>query len=333
MTPEALLEAMIPGNKPGKSSFIFVDEEGNPILDNGRPMRYKATSEIGVMLSEMSTSIGKKSYTEGFVEILLDLYNPRDTWEWRTKTNGKKKLERTYLSFIAATTPSAFKESIPKVAAGDGFLSRCVIVYQSHTNRRFPVPREVKSGPTKSELSQRLAWVAERALGEYKLTPEAMTTYEDWYYKFKDYLDDSPTDQGFRGRMDINLLKVAFLIHVQHYDNGPECDITKEDIEEAINIIKITYSLSQELIGEIGEDLAKQVGRVLHILKNHGRLTRTKLLQKSHVKVDELNEVLDYMCQMGIVEILLEGKKKTYPSKNGNELYVYNVEEGEEYER
>jgi hypothetical protein len=335
MTPEALLDAMLPGNKKGKASFVLVDDNGDPITDkHNRPIRYKATSEIGIVLSEMTSSIGKRSYTEGFVEILLDLYNPKDSWEWRTKGDGLKKFSRTYLSLLAATTPSAFKESVPKVAAGDGFLSRCVVIYQNATNRRYSIPRPVEGAPSLEELSMRLAWITEHGLGEFSLSKEAFHMYDDWYKDHKDFIEEHDNESGLRGRMDINLLKVATLLRMQRYCEEPACVITEADMTDAINLVHITYGMSAELLGELGDDLRRDAERIMRILDRYKSLTRIELLRKSHIPADDFNQIIDYLSQIGEISISLEGKVKSYPGKNGNELYtVSKLRENEMYER
>lgn len=336
VTPEAMIDAMLPGNKPGKSSFAFTDEEGSPVLDaHGKAIRYKATSETGIVLSEMSSSVGKKSYMEGFIEILLDLYNPKDAWEWRKRGEGLKKLQRTYVTFLAATTPAGFKDSIPRAAAGDGFLSRCVLVYQALINRRFPMPRPVLNGPSFGELAKRAAWICENTIGEYQLSEDAFRLYEKWYDGHKDYLAANTEEGGIRGRMDLNLLKVSLLLRAQRYEVEPERVITKSDMEDAISLINLTYGMSQELLTEMGDGLRKKAALLTNIVQREGRLNRTAALRKSHFPVDEFNTVVDYLVQIGEIRIELDGVRKRTPSKNGREEYVSlskQIREAEEHE-
>lgn len=323
MTPEAMLDAMLPGNKPGKASFMLVDDEGNTLLDSaGRPLRYKATSEMGLVLSEMTSSIGKRSYTEGFVEILLDLYNPKHRWEWRTKGEGVRVLQRTYLTMLAATTPTAFKESVPKVAAGDGFLSRCIIVYQAVCNRRFSIPRPVPNAPTEDELAKRLAWIAENSLGEYVLSDEAFAVYDRWYADHKDFVEENEAEGGLRGRMALNVLKIATLIRMQRYAVQPVGIVEEQDMRDAIEMLHVTYGLGAELLGELGDELKKVADRVMRLLNKHKKLKRVDLMRKSHMQVEALNQVIDYLVQTGDIMIIGEGgKRKSYPSRNGQEVY------------
>lgn len=330
LTPEALLDAMLPGNKPGKSAFAFEDGNGNVLLDkNNRPLRYKATSEMGVVLSEMTSSIGKRSYTEGFVEVLLDLYNPKDEWQWRTKGEGLKRFPRTYLTMLAATTPTAFKESVPRVAAGDGFLSRCVVVYQHRTNRRFSMPRRVPNGPTIEELASRLSWIVENTLGEYRLSEGAFKMYDQWYGEHKDYLEKNEFESGIRGRMDINLLKAALLLRAQRYAVDPKNEITEDDMIEAINLVHMTYGMSTALLSDLGDNIIGKSESVLRLIDRHTRFLRADLLRRSKLKAEELNSVLDYLVQTGTIVIKRKGNVCRYPSTDSSELY----EISESYQR
>lgn len=332
MTPESALNGMVPGNKPGKQSFAFVDDEGKPIMDpkTNKPLRYKATSETGLVLSEMGSSVGKRSYTDGFIEILLDLYNPRDTYEWTTISRGKQVLKRTYLTLLAATTPTGFRDSIPQAALGDGFLSRSILVYQPSSNRRFSVPRPVPNGPSIEELAKRLAWICETSIGEFSLDPDAFDRYDSWYHEFKDYLEANVEEQGFRSRMYLNVLKVALLLRAQRYDMTDRT-ISLEDMNDAINLMQITYAKSVELLSEVGGDeFNRAVRRVLSVMKRHRKVDRTTLLRKSHIPAAELNQVLDQLAQLGEIKIKRDGKYHLYPSRVGEELYIYCKQTGEE---
>lgn len=323
MTPESLLFSMVPENKPGKQSFYFTNKDGSYILDrHGVPIRYRATSETGIVLSEMASSVGKRSYTDGFIEILLDLYNPRDKWDWTTIGRGKQVLKNTYLSLLAATTPTGFKDSIPQAALGDGFLSRCVLVYQKTNKRRFSIPKAVKNGPTMEDLAKRLAWICEHSMGEYSLSQDAFHLYDSWYHQFRDYIEMAPEEAGFKSRMNINVLKVALLLRLNRYDDSNKI-ITKRDMEDSIALLNYTYARSSELLlGIHMGEFQQYASRVTSTLRNHKTLSRTELLRKTHIQADKLSSVLDHMAQEGLIIIKKGGKTYSCPSKAGNETYT-----------
>ena len=83
-TPEAMLDAMLPENRPGDDHYI-VKSNGEFVTDrNGKAVVYRKTSETSIVISELSTFLTKRSYGEGTLQLLIDLYDARESWEWRT---------------------------------------------------------------------------------------------------------------------------------------------------------------------------------------------------------------------------------------------------------
>jgi hypothetical protein len=121
--------------------------------------------------------------------------------------------------------------------------------------------------------------------------------------------------------MDLNLLKVATLMRMQRYSIEPVGIVEECDMRDAIELVHVTYGLSAELLGELGDEVRQDAERILRIMTKHKRLKRRQLLQKSHMKAEDLNQVLDYLVQLGDIAITLRGRKKSYPSKDGEELY------------
>ncbi len=75
------------------------------------------------------------------------------------------------------------------------------------------------------EMARRLAWVVTQGAGEYKLTPEALLTYELWYDTYYKRMEDFPEYAGAVSRMDVNVLKTALMMRLQRYDAiGPYVD-------------------------------------------------------------------------------------------------------------
>jgi len=70
--------------------------------------------------------------------------------------------------------------------------------------------------------------------------------------------------------------------------------------------------------------------RILKTLRRYPKISRVDLMRKTHMPAAELNAVLDYLTQAGEIEIVLNGKVKMYPSRDGTEMYVYKGNDIEE---
>jgi hypothetical protein len=324
-TPEALLEAMIPKKKRGPE-FHIRGPDGAPLYDErGRPIMYRKTSEVGIALSELASTIGRKDYSKGFIEDLLDLYDPRERWLWRTVKRGAVVLRKTHTTLIAASTPSGFRQSVPAVATSDGFLSRSIICYQSWTEREFPEPIACETGPTEEDLQRRLGWIAGNVIGEFTLSTEAKAYFADWYHRMRERLKIDISMQGVHSRMDIMLRKISLLMRAQRYDPvGDNREISLADVKDAEKLIRLTWNESTALVRSlVSSSATEDSGKVEEFLRKNGRMKRTEILKNAHVEAQDLNVIIDQLFQEGRVRIMLNGKPQEFPSRNGSETYEW----------
>ena len=218
------------------------------------------------------------------------------------------------------------EQAIPEAAFGAGFMSRIIIVYSAFSPREYPTPQFVVNGPTTEQLAQRLAWVAENSIGNYKLTDEAETFYNKWYVKFKRHLKTETHQFRLRSRyrQDIHLKKLSMLLRAGHYRAGREVSIS--EVKLALAILDRTYVESELCIAEIGAiPYQKWYNRVCVLLQEK-RLTRSQLLRLMspyHCKAVDLNEILRHLAQERKILIRLNGEDKPIPSISGAEKYKW----------
>ncbi len=327
LTPESMLNAMVPENKPG-DAFFFTDSKGKFILGgNGKGVKYEKTSECGIIISEASVSLGKQKYSEHIIQLLLDIYDCHELWEWRTMARGNQNLRRLHTTMLAGTTMTGFREAIPQAAAADGFLSRSVIVHQPWTNRCFSEPKETKNGPTISDLQERFAWILEHTLGEYDLTDEARTFYKDWYKKFKDGLKADPITAGIRSRFPQQVLKVAFLLRAQRYDTRDKL-IHLFDLKDAVRLLELTSRDTNSVIVQMtSDDFLRKKDIVSEYLKEKKTERRSKLLSNTRIHSETLNQVLNHLLQECKIRVKNnDGDEMLRVGTKGDELYEWRKE-------
>lgn len=329
-TPEALIDAL------NAKKIKVIDTSGETVRSpEGKALFVPATNEILILLSEMSVMVNKQSYNESLIQILMRLYDPEGQFESSTKTGGKIKLSKLHTNLLAATTAEGFKDSIPNAALGDGFISRCVIVYQEKTTRRFFPPRIVANAPDVDELRRRLAWIAENAQGEFTFDEEATAYAWEWYNRFRDNIERDISSAGSRSRMDVILLKVAVLLKIQAYDLADNV-VDIRYIKDAGRLLRYTYSLSPMLIQDIrNEGFMKYITKIENYLKSKGEVKRQQTLQNTGIKADDLTAVIEYLYNNNRVSIWrsMNGSGKLeeqdYATRAGDEIYKYEVPEWE----
>lgn len=331
-TPEALLDGMLPENRAGQDHFI-VDEKGEYITGReGKALVYRKTSETAIVISELSTFLTKRSYGEGTLQLLIDLYDCRDEWEWRTKGQGVKKLKNTYTTFMAGTTVDGMRNSIPQAAMGDGFMSRTIPVYVPYTKRKYPYPHLVRGAPNTAEMAKRLSWIVSNAVGEYELSPEADVEYQKWYYYHHKTMDENPGLSGAMSRMSTNLLKVALLYRLNRYEAVLPV-IELKDLEDAIQLLDVTYSSVPFLLSQLDPDLVMmESGRIFDLLKRKKTVKRKYCLSSLRLRSEVLTAAVEELISRGVVKVMFEDREYGHVGGRTEEEYVY-VEEMDDRNR
>ena len=326
-SPEAILEAFQSKHKPprGVQGFWFKDAKGQRIINPAtqRPMWYSKTSEVAIIAHEFTTLAGQQNYNKGLIDNLLALYDCERPFTWRTVKRGRPIVfKNLHTTLIAGATLTAFRESLSENVRSAGFLSRSVVVYCPSTpGRRFPRPKVVEEAPQEKELQQRLAWIAEHAVGEFDLTPDADAYYGKWYCKWWDDLESDTQFQGLRSRIHVLVLKIALLLRAQRYELGPKL-IDIQDVKDAILLIKKTWFEALPVMRGFENPNAKPfIGRMEEYIRTRSEVDRLKLFRQGKFNAVEIREGITMLCEEGKVEIWKGKESRSYPSSDGKEVY------------
>lgn len=324
---QGIMEALKPQGSP--VPLYEVDETGNAtrtmlIDERGKPILYQPTSEAIIITPELATFIGKETYKEGIIAFLLDIYTTNEQRDYTTQSRGVETMLKMHTVLVGAIQPDVFSESLPKQAAADGFLSRCVIVLEPRATRRRPLPFTPKGAPPLSELARRLAWIAEHTQGEHRLTPEATKYYVRFYNDLMDEIDRYPELAGIKGRMDVMVLKLSLLIKAQRYDDGQT--ITLEDIQDAGRLLMNTFRKAPDILHTLnnGHDFSRYRS-VTRYVASKGEIDRKTLLKNvtRGITATEVSTIVEELHNRGLIDILLDKKPLTYCTNNVKELYVW----------
>lgn len=322
ITPEALVQSMLPENKPG-TAFHLKDKNGEFIMKNGKTIMYGKTSEAALVISELSVFLSKASYQSEMIQILLDLYDTLDEWPYETKGGGKKMLRNLHTNMFGATTVDGLRNSIPQSAKGDGFLSRTILVHIPDTKRSYRRPFIPKKAPSTDELAKRLAWIAEHTLGEYDLSPEADAYMEEWYQYFSKRKRENPAYMAAWSRMDVNVYKTALLIRAQRYDDTNH-EISLTDLKTAIKLLDLTYSSLPYLMSQISDDdIVVAISTLENFIKKRKKVTRAKILQGTRIRSDIATFAINELIQRHIIEASFDGEPVREASIRTQEVYEY----------
>lgn len=330
---EALVTTMAENRKKHGDYYDFVNSKGEVKTIKGKPIRYYRTSEISIIVPELAVMLSRADYAKPITTTLMDLYDCHDSWEVSTQVRGKELLTSLCTNFFGGVTPKGIAKSIPEEASEDGFLSRCVLVYQKSTARSFPEP--VRVGPSVEELSKKLAWIAANTLGVQTLSHAARKFYDGWYRKWRKSLEESDRPYA-SSRMSVQALQLSLILKASRFSEDPV--IEEQDVRDAVGILEKTSSTYRGLFDRVDSNVFFDRLSVIErrILRNK-KVKRRELLVGSRYTAEDLNSALSHLHQTGRIKIFREGKETDYLSRDGKEEYRWQAGarllEEERYER
>lgn len=314
---EALVTVMADNRKKHGEYYDFVDRKGEKKLVDGKPVRYHRTSEISIIVPELATMLSRADYARPITTTLMDLYDCKDQWEVTTQIRGKELLTNLCTNFFGGVTPKGLARSVPEEASEDGFLSRCVLVYQKSTNRVYSVPRII--GPSTEELSKKLAWIAEKTIGVHTFSPEALKYYDKWYHGWRKILESAERPYA-SSRMAVQARQLSLVLKASRFSDHPVIEL--QDIEDATRIIEKTAGTYKGLFEKVDNNVFFDQLSVLESkLMRRKKMIRRELLISSRYTAEELNSLLNHLVQTGRIKVFRDGSKTDYVSKDGKEEY------------
>lgn len=296
-TPEGLLMSLAPEEK------MFLGQSST--TTNPKIITVKKGSQIALSISEFAVFLGKQQYNTGLVTLLTDLFDCKDFDGEVTRGRGDKPLEDIYVTLFGAITPDGLRLSIPEEAFGGGFMSRMIIAYQSTPTKIYSMPKRLEGYPVAEDLYLKLAWIARNALGEYHLTPEAESYYDEWYREWKTSLFENGAERAEENRIDSLILRVALLMRAQEYREGRE--ITVENIEHAKRLLEYTLATSRAATEDVGGTAyTAHMNAIKRVLQRRGTMTRRELsmfMSSRGAVAREISEIVDQLAVEGYLVI------------------------------
>jgi len=258
---------------------------------------------ISVISKELSSLLAVNP--KEMIEVLTDLYDAHDTWDYKTRGQDEDRLFNVCVNCLLATTPTWIAANLPEEAIGGGYTSRHVIVYGNRVYKRISLQTRTNTQERMlkaliNDLSHINGIVGEFSF-EGGLNGEAYHIYDKWYQGIDDKLRDTADERlkPFIGRMHAMVLKTAMCLTVSDSDVltfSPDC------INLAISKLEDILKTASDAFGGHGRSrTGVDTQRVMDQLRVSGSLTFGKLLGMNyrHVTKSELREILEGLHEMG----------------------------------
>lgn len=266
--------------------------------------RPKTQAAMSLISKEFSSFLAVDP--KAMIEILTDLFDAHDEWEYKTKGEGTDKIFGLCINCLFASTPSWIATNLPEEAIGGGFTSRFAIVTATEKYKWIslpPPPDETLYRKLVADLHQ-----IKQLSGEFQWGEGAYELYDSWY-KTIPKITTAQKDvrlKGYIARMHIMVLKVAMCLHVSCSDS---LILHPDDIGRGIEFMEQVLKMAPQALGGQGRTRMSaetdQIMQQIRGLGSHGnKVSFHELLQFNfrNTSKPELREILDTLCAMRTVK-------------------------------
>lgn len=296
---EGLLSAL--GSRPGRPS-VFLRDEFSGLLE----------------------AMTKKDYMAGMPELLTKLYDGK--FQKRILRKEVVEVRDPRLVFFAGGIKNKITGLLNFEHVSSGFMPRFIfITAESDITRLRPIgPPTARTTGNKNaimaemeeiykfynqtqelEIKKLKATIPQKVVYEAEMTPEAWIRYNlletDLLQKGLD--SDKPeilTPVG--DRLSKSILKAALLLSAARQREFV-ITITEEDILRAIRYGEQWYRYSLDVMDNVGKgSMERLIDNILgSVRRNHGGMTRSKLMQNYHLTARDAEHIFSTLEQRGLV--------------------------------
>lgn len=241
-----------------------------------------------------------KDYMTGCKSFLTELY---DCYSMSVARKGISfTVESPCVSIASATTSDWFIDNLKSGDIGGGFLARFIFVYSKVKLRNDALPAEPDQ-MLRAVMKQDLQALAELTEEKMILSPEAEKDYKHWYNKFSTKYESLPV--SFRtlfARLTIYCIKIAMVVETCE---TKKTEISSGSMQQAIHYSDWLQASATELChGELS--FSKHEGwekRIIRILKEKGKNSRSQLLWQSHLSSREFGGVVETLLEKELIKV------------------------------
>lgn len=205
-SPEGMIE-LLSGQHPANFDKLSIDDK--KLVEDG----IKFSAQRGIILDEYSSLLAstKKDYMAGYIELLMRLYDGRESEQHYTRSGGLVMVKKPSLSIMGATTPAAMARSLSLEDWENGAMARYMVMY-----REDPLPFNPYYSPVEPphEITDKLRNLHHRFDDDVvsaTMTKEALDAYDAYsravMYEMLDDVDERLS--GNYRRLHIQTLKTA----------------------------------------------------------------------------------------------------------------------------
>lgn len=312
---------------------LLVDLEGCVSQDQFADGTLINHCSLNVVSKEFESFLGQKKENTKMLVMLTDLFDAQEMpFKYRTKHSGDNVIPSVFLNLVGATTPDSLASSLPSSAIGGGLTSRILFIWAERKRKKKAMPVLT---PYEIEVKKKLLhdlFIIARMAGEYKMDPECLKFYEEWYNEFDEMdpgrLCKDPSFDGWYSRKPLYCLKIATLVAASRVN---DFTLRRDHLVTAIGHVEEVERSMGHVFRAIGKSvIISEVDTAFQVIANHKVIEEKDLMRITYrdIESSKFDNVIKTLTRSGKVVRTFSGPNnqpggtwywegKYYKEKNG----------------
>lgn len=316
-SPEGMVE-ILTGQLP--TNFDKLSKKDQIWIEAGRQF----AGQRGIVLDEYSSLLGagKKDYMQGFIELLMRLYDARESEAHYTRSGGMMLIRFPGISILGATTPAAMARACTYEVWENGANARYLMMFRE--NPLPYTPNYIDATPPvdllkplmtlhnalpkmRDELNKDMDFTAHHA----SLTPGAFAMYQAYtqavYYDMLTEDLDERLHGNYR-RMHIQMLKAALAIACMDWaaaGAAGRVEVNEGHIALGQQLSEKSRASLHRLMPVLSQSTDMRTHRdLIGILKREPYMTVRDIVRKIGRNTKDIRSALEVLIESGEIEKL-----------------------------
>lgn len=313
--PKMLLQAAgfskFSSDRSSKEKFIIdlaqgFSEDADSLLD----LQMDSAMETLVYAPELQDFLGMGNMD--FISFLTNMWDMPETYSHRLKNSQSTKLIKPTINLVGGATATTLSEMFPDKVAGQGFLSRSLLVFGKGARKKITFP-DPPNPETQATLTEILAAIKQNAVGSAVLTDDAKTCLDEIYRSWKPIPDSRL--ETYSGRRFTSLLKNCMVVaaaDLSFCKAGVEIGV--DHVIYANSMLSFIEGFMPRALGNLGNSRNLEIqNKIIGVLEaNEQGLNVSELYGNLTSEVDslhQLGELIKHMLTLGRVAVNAETKR------------------------
>ena len=266
----------------------------------------KTNPNVLYPISEFSAvlSMWNRDYSQGFKEIVVDLFDCRQEYSRQTLKDGKVTISQPALNILAASTLDWLKEKLTEGDMRGGLMGRFLLIpgITKGIDRglNLTIDKQAKQGL--ADFLKLIRTIKQSWIDVSAVLPE----YNSWVKKAEKAIVNDPELLGFQSRLATHTLKLAVLFTISDMP-GPQAKyiLTSDNLNRAFVLGKwlIDQAITLAETGFIKSKTEQQVQRLLELARQPGGIDRRQAIRRTHLKSREFDQIVQTAAERGELRI------------------------------